>query len=48
MAIGCTITVNTINKSKNTSIVKKKSDLSTYADEYFLENFSQRRLFKNR
>lgn len=39
MAIGCTITVNTINKSKNTSVVKKESDLSTYANEYFWKTF---------
>lgn len=39
MAIGCTVTVNTVNKSKNTFAVKKKTDLSTYADEYFWKTF---------
>ena len=37
--IGCTITVKTINNSKDISSINKKSELSTFANDYFWENF---------
>ena len=39
IALGCTVSVNTINKSKNTISIKKESDLSTYANGYFWKTF---------
>ena len=38
-AIGCTLQVKTINKSKNANTKKESSDLSTYANQYFWKNF---------
>jgi tetratricopeptide (TPR) repeat protein len=41
VAIGCSVTVKTINKSKNAYTTKKHSGLSSYANQYFWKNFHE-------
>lgn len=41
VVVGCTVVVRTVNGNKKTNDVKKDSDLSEYANEYFWSNFHE-------